>query len=104
MSTEWITLDSFLIRTPPSFFADSLEELRRQVQQLAADQQKDFGELTFKYELDSNDVACVVYAEFVTHRGLKRRFVKLKASVAISQRDILRHRRITKENLRAASA
>lgn len=79
----WNVETSHMVNVPKTFEVDTYDELRRRVQQIANrkslhSDRPVCGELSFRYELDSNDEAVVVHAYFTDRHKKRRRFMRLR--------------------------
>jgi len=75
--SRWVIERSHLVRVPSSIEASSFNGLRHSLQKIADDADRGFGELQFRYELDSNDCVTLVHSYFVDRTGRRRRFMRL---------------------------
>lgn len=67
---------SHVCNTPVLYHANSLEDLRNQLQSLA--DKNDMGMLKFRYELDENDRPVSVHVYFTNRAGNNSRFMRLR--------------------------
>lgn len=83
---RWIIERSHLVTVPTHIDANGLVDLRSRVQRLADDKhtrsdRPPIGPLTFRYELDDNELPIKVFAFFTDRHNKPRRFMRLvKAS------------------------
>lgn len=85
---EWQVLKSWIFDHPPSFFTDSLSELRSKVAALARETnayrpvQKRIRNLEFKYLTDESDTVTEVHVYFEGYKKKSIPLLKLRGSHA----------------------
>lgn len=89
VDTEWKTTQSHRPNVPKMLNSDSLQELRDKIQALADEASthkgkdkhtRGYGLLSFRYEIDDNNMVTVIHSYFKGRRGVKFRFMRLTKS------------------------
>lgn len=84
VDTVWAVSKSFVLEHPEHFQSDSLRELRRKIGEFCRianaerDQRKRIRDLSFRYEVDDDDVVTAVHVYFMGYTKKQLRLFKLE--------------------------
>lgn len=67
---------SHLVNVTNEIHSSSLKGIRRVIQGIA--DERDFGEISYRYELDDADQVTAIHAYFISRGGSKMRFMRLR--------------------------
>lgn len=93
--SNWIVETSHMVNVPQIIVAPLFQDLRSQVQAIA-DRKKTnksrppIGEVSFRYEFDEEGEVKVVHASFISQRGVRTRFMRLRRAEKKTENSQLR--------------
>lgn len=76
--TRYMVETSHLVNVPCEIQSTSLKGLRKIIQEIADESGRDFGEITYRYELDDLDRVTVIHAYFTNRKETRTRFMRLR--------------------------